>query len=302
MTREKGCLERLVGTVRATATGICRSRRPPACHDTAAGGTGPARSRRWSPATKLPAVLVLLPPSETKADGGDGRCLDLDALSFPELNPVRRKLADALVELAADVPASLAALGLSERQRGEVERNARLWSSPTTPALLRYTGVLYDALAAAEFTDAERKRAHRRLAVASALFGVVRAGDPIPAYRLSGGSTLPGLGSLRSVWRPVLEPVLADVDDLVVDLRSGAYAALARIPGAVTVRVVTEDARGRRKTVSHHNKAHKGRLAAALATTATEPAGPEDVVAVAEAAGIRCEQVSETALEIVTGP
>ncbi|WP_197320457.1 peroxide stress protein YaaA [Saccharomonospora sp. NB11] len=246
-------------------------------------------------------MLVLLPPSETKADGGEGRCLDLDALSFPTLTPVRRKLVDAVVELAKDVPASLSALGLSSRQVGEVERNARLWSSPTTPALLRYTGVLYDALDARSLTAAQRERAHDRLVVASALFGLVRAGDEIPAYRLSGGSTVPGLGSLRSVWRPVLEPVLAEVDDLVVDLRSGAYAALARVPAAITVRVVTEDAEGKRKTVSHHNKAYKGRLAAALATTDTDPTDADDVVAVAVAAGLRCERTGPTALELVTG-
>ncbi len=214
-------------------------------------------------------MLVLLPPSETKAHGGDGPPLDLDALSFPELNPIRRKLADALVELAADVPASLAALGLSERQRAEVERNALLHSSPTIPALLRYTGVLYDALGASTFTGVERERARRRLAVASALFGVVRAGDPI-------------------------------ADELVVDLRSGVYANLARVPEATTVRVVTEDSSGRRKTVSHHNKAHKGRLAAALATCATEPTRTEDVVAVARAAGLDCEQTGKTSVEIVT--
>ncbi|ACU96072.1 peroxide stress protein YaaA [Saccharomonospora viridis] len=247
-------------------------------------------------------MLVLLPPSETKAHGGDGPPLDLDALSFPELNPIRRKLADALVELAADVPASLAALGLSERQRAEVERNALLHSSPTIPALLRYTGVLYDALGASTFTGVERERARRRLAVASALFGVVRAGDPIPAYRLSGNSTMPGLGSLRPLWRPALEPLLADIsaDELVVDLRSGVYANLARVPEATTVRVVTEDSSGRRKTVSHHNKAHKGRLAAALATCATEPTRTEDVVAVARAAGLDCEQTGKTSVEIVT--
>ncbi|MEY7971349.1 peroxide stress protein YaaA [Saccharomonospora xinjiangensis] len=246
-------------------------------------------------------MLVLLPPSETKTDGGDGRCLDLDSLSFPELNPVRRKLADALAELAQDVPASLSALGLSERQHGEVERNATLGSSPTTPAVLRYTGVLYDALGAGSFTGAVWERARHRLAVASALFGVVRADDPIPAYRLSGNSTLPGFGSLRSVWRPVLEPVLGEIDDLVVDLRSGTYAALARIPGAITVRVVTQDAHGRRTTVSHHNKAHKGRFAAALATTACEPAGPEDLVAVARAEGIVCEQTEDTTLDVIVG-
>jgi len=45
-------------------------------------------------------VLVLLPPSETKAPGGDARPLRLDALSHPELTPARRKLIDELVTLA----------------------------------------------------------------------------------------------------------------------------------------------------------------------------------------------------------
>ncbi|PXY28337.1 peroxide stress protein YaaA [Prauserella muralis] len=246
-------------------------------------------------------MLVLLPPSETKADGGDGPPLDLGELSFAELNPVRRKLADALVDLAADVPASLAALGLSERQRDEVERNARLWTAPTMPALRRYTGVLYDALDPGAFGRAQLARAGERLAVASALFGVVRALDPIPAYRLSGGSSLPAFGSLRSLWRPVLEPVLAEVAGLVVDLRSGPYAALARVPGAVTVRVVTEDASGRRRTVSHHNKAHKGRLAAVLATSRTDPSTVDKLLTVARRAGIALERTGERELELVTG-
>ncbi|MBB3052025.1 hypothetical protein FHS23_003054 [Prauserella isguenensis] len=244
-------------------------------------------------------MLVLLPPSETKAAGGGGAPLDLDALSLPELNPVRRKLADALVELAADVPASLTALGLSERQSGEVERNATLWTSPTMPALQRYTGVLYDALDVRSLSGAAADRAASRLSVASALFGVVRAGDPIPAYRLSGGSSLPGFPALRSVWRPALEPVLQS-DELVVDLRSGAYAALARIPGAVTVRVVTEDSSGKRRTVSHHNKAYKGRLAAALATSRAEPSTVDEVVTVAEKAGMTVERAGETDLVLVT--
>lgn len=245
-------------------------------------------------------MLVLLPPSETKAEGGDGAPLALESLSFLELTPQRRKLGDALVDLAGDVPASLAALGISERQRDEVARNARLWSSPTTPALRRYTGVLYDALDVDGFTAAQLARAGERLAVASALFGVVRATDPIPAYRLSGGSTLPGFGTLRAFWRPALEPVLTRLDGLVVDLRSGTYATLARVPGAVTVRVVTEDGSGRRKTVSHHNKASKGRLAAALATSRRTPSTVDDIVTVAEKAGIRLDRTGETELELVT--
>ncbi|AHI00578.1 hypothetical protein BC739_002957 [Kutzneria viridogrisea] len=244
-------------------------------------------------------MLVLLPPSETKADGGLGSPLDLDALSYPELGPARRKLSAALVELAADLPGSLAALELSPRQAAEVQRNAELFDSPTMPALSRYTGVLYDALDVPGLTKAELARAHQRLAVASALFGLVAAGDPIPAYRLSGGSVLPGIGGLRGLWRSELEPVLATADDLVVDLRSGAYAALAKVPHAITVRVLSEDGAGRRKAVSHHNKAHKGRLARALAATRSEPKSAAGVVTVARRAGLVVEHTGQQCLDLV---
>lgn len=241
-------------------------------------------------------MLVLLPPSETKATGGDGPPLDLDTLSFPELNPLRRKLGDALVDLAADVPQSLDVLSLSARQEDEVARNAGLWNAPTLPALARYTGVLYDALGYGGLRRAARAKADRRLAVASALFGIARGDDRIPSYRLSGGTSLPALGTLRSLWRPVLEPALAEVDGLVVDLRSGTYAALARIPRAITIRVVTASG----KTVSHFNKAYKGKLAAALATAGREPSTVEGLIGVAERAGITLDRVGEQELELIT--
>lgn len=246
-------------------------------------------------------VLVLLPPSETKALGGDGPPIDLDGLSFSALNPTRHKVADALVELAGDVPASLRALGLSAGQRREAERNARLWSAPTLPALRRYTGVLYDALDLPGFTPSQLSRAQRRLAVASALFGLVSGADRIPSYRLSGNSTVPALGPLGKLWRPALAPVLDGVDGLVLDLRSGPYAALARIPDAVTVRVVTENRNGKRVTVSHHNKAYKGKLAAALATTRNDPSTVDAVLRVARRAGFAVERTGERELELLTG-
>lgn len=220
-------------------------------------------------------------------------------MSHPELNGTRRELVDALSTLAGDVPRSLEVLGISERQVDEVERNAALWSSPTALALERYTGVLYDALDVGSLEPAQRKQADERLAVASALFGLVRGTDSIPAYRLSGGGSLPGLGTLRSVWRPVLEPVLAAADDLVVDLRSGAYAALAKVNGAVEVRVLSEAASGKRKVVSHHNKSHKGRLARALACAPEEPRSVEDVLDVASEAGLRVEREADRELCVV---
>ena len=124
------------------------------------------------------------------------------------------------------------------------------------------------------------------------MFGFLRADDPVPAYRLSATSKLPGRPSLATRWRPVLEPVLAEfaLTELMVDLRSGSYAALGRLPGAVRVDVFAEHADGRRTVISHHNKSHKGRLARALATTRAEPSDAAAVAAVARRAGMKVER------------
>ena len=233
---------------------------------------------------------MILPPSETKAAGGSGPALDLAGLSRPELTPVRARLVDALVTLAGDVPAARQALGLGPRQDDEISRNAVLRTSPTLPALDRYTGVLFDALDVCSMTKAQRARASRRLVIASALFGLLGAEDPVPAYRLSAGSALPGVPGLRTLWRPALSPVLEAVDDLVVDLRSGAYAALAPVPDAMTVQVVSRRPDGGRAVVSHANKATKGRLARLLATTTAEPADPARLVQLLRRSGFRVER------------
>ena len=218
------------------------------------------------------AVLVLLPPSETKRAGGAGRpsrCRRCRSRAEPAAQGAGGRAGRA----GADVTASRAALGLSPRQDDEIARNAALVGSPSLPALQRYTGVLYDALDAGSLRGAAAARAAARLMVGSALFGLVRATDPVPAYRLSAGSALPGRPTLAARWRPLLDPVLAALaaEETVVDLRSGSYAALGRVPGAVTVNVLAQRPDGSRAVVSHFNKAHKGRLARALAVTRAEP-------------------------------
>ena len=66
-------------------------------------------------------MLVLLPPSETKAEGVDRPPLDLGGLSFPALTRTRRALLRDVVRLAKREPDALRqALGLSERQRAEL--------------------------------------------------------------------------------------------------------------------------------------------------------------------------------------
>ncbi len=232
-------------------------------------------------------MLIVLPPSETKAPGGDGPALDLGALSFPTLNPVREALIDDLSSLPVDE--ALAVLRISGKLRPEAEANQVLRSAPTMPALHRYTGVLFDALSSPTLPA----HAWERLAVGSALFGVVRAGDPIPRYRLSGGTRLPDSPTLRARWGSLITGAL-DSGDFVVDLRSGAYQQLGRVPGAVTVRVEKDG-----RVVSHFNKHYKGELARVLASApeAAESAG--DVIDIARDAGLDISQTTATELTLV---
>ena len=51
--------------------------------------------------------------------------------------------------------------------------------------------------------------------------------------------------------------------------------------------------------VSHFNKAHKGRLARALAVTRAEPGDAAGVAAVARRAGLRVERSGATHLDVV---
>lgn len=203
-------------------------------------------------------MLLILPPSETKRDGGrEGSSLDVARLSFSELNLLRVQTIAALRTLSRDEDAAVKALKLGPTQRFEVLRNRALTTSPVMPALDRYTGVVYDALDAATLAPSARAFADRHLIIQSALFGLLAAPDQIPAYRLSHDSRLPQI-SLGRHWRAHVSQVLQRQNGLVLDLRSEAYVSFGPVDHGYYVHVVAEGADGRRSALSHFNKKAKG--------------------------------------------
>jgi cytoplasmic iron level regulating protein YaaA (DUF328/UPF0246 family) len=226
-------------------------------------------------------VLILLPPSEGKGTPARGRPLDVAALGFPSLNDARTTVREALVDLCgADPERAAQVLGLSPGQRDLLTLNAGIDTAPTARADRVYTGVLYDALGFATLSLSAKRRAATRLAVTSSLFGLVRPGDRIPAYRLSGDTSLPGLGPVAGVWREALGPAVTEAlrSGLLVDLRSSTYAAFWRPPADLAERVATvrvlHEIGGRRQVVSHFDKATKGRLVRALLEDGRDPRTP----------------------------
>jgi cytoplasmic iron level regulating protein YaaA (DUF328/UPF0246 family) len=213
-----------------------------------------------------PLPLILLPPSEGKARGGDGppwapgtMALDLDAS--------RERVLTALLRAMKGGEAARAALlevkGRALASATEADRSVR--TSATVPAIERYTGVLYDALDHASLPAASKRRLATCVLIASGLWGAVAPTDPIPDYKLKMGAALPGLGKLSTWWR---EPLSAEIAGRAAGRRIWnllplEHAAAWRAPGGVeqlSARFLDRRPDGSLAVVSHANKRLKGEL------------------------------------------
>jgi cytoplasmic iron level regulating protein YaaA (DUF328/UPF0246 family) len=213
-------------------------------------------------------MLVLLAPSRGKASPERGRRAGLSTLVYPRLREPRERLLDAV--------------------------DPRLRIAPAIPAAELYRGVLFQALGLADLP-------WDGVLIASALWGVVRPGDRIPAYRLDMSDRPPGVGALAAYWREPLRQALPD-RGLVLDLRSGAYAApwTPRRATHLRVRAFAEAPDGTRTVISHMVKRARGEVAR-LVLQAGGAEHPGGVAEIATAAGLRVE-LSDGALDVIESP
>jgi cytoplasmic iron level regulating protein YaaA (DUF328/UPF0246 family) len=210
-------------------------------------------------------LLVLLPPSQGKASPARGRRAGLSTLVYPRLREQRARLVDAV--------------------------DPGLRTAPAIPAAELYTGVLFAALGLADIP-------WDGVLISSALWGVVRPGDRIPAYRLDMNAKPPGIGGLAAYWREPLRAALPD-RGLVLDLRSGPYAAAwqPRRATHLAVRGFTEAPDGRRTVITHMAKRVRGEVAR-LVLQSGGAERPEEVVEIATAGGLRVE-LSDGLLDVI---
>lgn len=201
--------------------------------------------------------------------------------------------------ISKSVAASTKALGLGPTQRFEIDRNRAIAASPTMPAIERYTGVLFDAIGVESLDAAARAFLGSRVIIHSALFGLVGGDDPIPAYRFSHDTRIPG-SSLAKIWRDTNAAVLAAEPPLVLDLRSESYIHLGPAgESAVVVRVVSDDGAGHYRALNHFNKHGKGELVRALANAGRDWESIVELVDWARSVGIDLAPGADGELDLV---
>jgi|688.fasta_scaffold115059_4 cytoplasmic iron level regulating protein YaaA (DUF328/UPF0246 family) len=221
-----------------------------------------------------PSVVILLPPSEGKAEGGVGKSKwSASSGSFGKpLGALRTEVITALAALQGGGKALLGVQGalLARAQHA----NTHLVGAPTLPAWQRYTGVVWDHLDLASLSTAQRTRALSSIVVVSGLHGLVAAGDPIPDYRLKMGARLSPMGTLSKWWsEPLTAALLAYAGKAtIIDLLPNEHRAAldwSRIPQALRVDLVTKSGG---KPGGHNAKAAKGLLARHILSTGSTSA------------------------------
>ena len=235
-------------------------------------------------------MLIIVPPSESKRPPPEqGRPLALDELSFPELNPIRSRILDALIETSAGQDA-FRRLAEKPTMAALVAGNTWLREFPTRPAAEVYAGPLHEGLDLGSLSSAARERAEESLVILSIVWGMLRPGDRIPPYRMRPWADLVGIGRVESEWRAVLPDLLARLagpSGVIVDLLPPSFQTLMTPTGlgdrTVAVRVRQAASIGHRigDVVA---KRVRGQAAHHLLESGVEPEDPD---ALAEILGER---------------
>ncbi|MDM5272378.1 YaaA family protein [Sulfurovum sp. zt1-1] len=200
-------------------------------------------------------MKILLAPSETKKSGGE-KPFDISSLLFNELLPYRNRLLHSYINILqrGDLHQLSKMFGL--KKEADIKVHIKdIIHEPAMKAIERYTGVAFDHLSYDTLNANAKIYIDSHVILFSNLFGVLRANDEIPEYRLKQGEPI-GEIKVEKFYKEHLsehmDNYLADED--VLDLRAGFYDKFY-IPSKpyTTLKFIKEG-----KVVSHWAKAYRG--------------------------------------------
>ena len=134
---------------------------------------------------------------------------------------------------------------------------AALHSKKLLKAIELYSGVAFQGLSFSTLTQSEKDFILENVLIFSNLFGVIRASDLIPYYKLKQGTKTKSL-TLKDIYTPFI-PLLEkamQTKDYVIDLRAGIYTKLfkPKLPHFFF------EFQKNGKTISHYAKLYRGKI------------------------------------------
>ena len=192
--------------------------------------------------------LVLLAPSEEKAEGGHvGRLPETSAQKW-----VREKLVEVVVHGGPQAwEKAFSVKGMALGKACE-EALALRHPVPLLAALDRYQGVAFGALDAASLP----KESWSQVFILSNLRGLIRGDELVPPYKLK----LSGIPSLKAHWQRHLQSLLESIPEGPLwELLPGDHASLLK--GWARPRHTVEISSEEGKAISHFSKLYRGRVA-----------------------------------------
>jgi len=142
-----------------------------------------------------------------------------------------------------------------------------IFSAPTAKAVARYDGVAYDYLNYKNLDVDTQNYVDTHTLIFSNLFGVLRADDLIPNYKIKQGENIRDIAPdkyYKKLFNDKLDDYLKDEE--VLDLRAGYYDKFYKLTKPYTSMKFLKGG----KTVSHWAKAYRGNVLKALAENKIE--------------------------------
>ncbi|QCD44952.1 YaaA family protein [Campylobacter mucosalis] len=206
-------------------------------------------------------MKILFSPSEAKRQECGKDIICLEKFIFPELSSHRLRALKIYDDFIANSDDSLICklFGLKDFNPSLKQS---IFKKGCIKAIKRYTGVAYNALNYDSLDKNTQNFIDDNTLIFSNLFGVIRASDLIPEYKLKQGERI-GDFNLELFFKQNFSKHIDDFlkDEILVDLRAEFYKKFYEIKQEyLTFKFVKN-----KKIVSHYAKAYRGKILRELA-------------------------------------
>jgi len=207
-------------------------------------------------------MRILLAPAETKKEGGDQAPYNESNFYFKSFNKTRQTVLNHYEEFLKNSSIEELSHWFGLKNKKECEKYKQsLLNKPTMKAILRYTGVAFDAIDYGSLQKNEQKYCDDNVILFSNLFGPLKADDLIPDYKYKQGSELESINVIKEYKDQIKDTLDEYLGDEVIDLRAGFYDKFYK-PSAPTITYkFLKDG----KVVSHWAKHYRGQIVKELA-------------------------------------